>query len=171
MLLREEPLQRELYAPRAPPARGRQTPIEEVQREQPPERRVDATEVPEIRFAAGLRAAAASASAPGMASGDRRDEFGDLPVRGLMLSERLESYGGRPCELGIPAKGHADGADGRIPSEDGRISPAAGTPAGGGGEDARGCHIAAQEVDRSGTAGLDQSLPAGGARKLEHGAA
>src|SRR6185437_9942453 len=109
MLLGEEPLQGQLDAARAGLAGGRREALEEVAREQPPERRVDAAEIPEVGFARALL-----------------DELRDLAVGRLMLAQGLETGRGGALEQGVAGKGHSDRADGGIPAEYGRIAAPAG---------------------------------------------
>ena len=85
MLLRAEPVKRQRnLAPvtaeqSAPDAALREPLVEQSERDEPPQSRVDAAQVPEIGFAPV-----------------RRDELRDLAVRRLIRRERLEArYGAR----------------------------------------------------------------------------
>src|SRR5690606_38993737 len=84
MLLREQPAERPLDvgAQAASEPRMRAEPVETVDRDEPPQRRVDAADVPEIRLARhGV------------------DELRYLPVRRLMLGERIDAGGRAALEL------------------------------------------------------------------------
>ncbi len=90
VLLGEQPLQGELDSARVV-ARHRpcaepslRAAVEEVAGQQPPERGIDAAQVPEIGFA-----------------GARLDELRDLAVRGLMGGQGVESRSGGSLEHGV----------------------------------------------------------------------
>src|SRR5690348_4260529 len=111
MLLGAEPLQRERnFAPitakqSAANSALRQAFVEQSERDQPPERRVDTAEIPEIRLAAL-----------------RRDEFRDLAIRRLILRQRLEPRDRSSLELAVSGDGHAERADRGVAAEDRRIT-------------------------------------------------
>ena len=154
MLLGEEPLQRQPNAARATRAGRRRAALEEIEREQPPERRVDAAEIPEVGFARPLL-----------------DELRDLAIGCLMLAQCLEAGRGRALEQRVAGKGHPDRADGGIPAEYGRVAAPPGPVSRRGSEDAARCEIPAQEIDRPHMAGVDQPGIIVGPSRLWHGAA
>src|SRR5690348_15146542 len=107
MLLRAEPLQRERdFAPVAAEEAAANTAlVEQGERDQPPERRVDAAQVPEIRLAA-----------------IRGDKLRDLAVRRLILREGLEARDGSSLERAVSGDDHAERADRGVAAKDRRVA-------------------------------------------------
>src|SRR5688572_4070111 len=101
MLLRKQPLKREpdLLRVFLLEAARLSLLVEKRDGDEPPQRRVDAAEVPEVRFGARLRAASGEATARRAAllrtvifrAAVRFDEFGDLPVGRLVCGERVQA--------------------------------------------------------------------------------
>src|SRR6187401_55996 len=79
--------------------------IEQRERDEPPERRVDAAQVPEIRL-------------PALGG----DELWDLAVRCLIARERLETDRCSSLEHAVSGNCHAERADRRVAAEDRRIA-------------------------------------------------
>ena len=132
MLLREQPLDGESDARGiAPLEPTRQTTtVEEIQGDEPPQRRVDAAEVPEIRLAL-LRC----------------NELGDLAILRLMPRKGAQRHHRCPLERRIARSGHAEGADGGIAPEDGRVAALLGACARRCRKDAGRSEIALQQRD------------------------
>ena len=132
--------------------------VEKVQSHQPPERGVDAAEVPEV----GLLPA-------------QVDEFRNLAVCRLKSAERDEAGSCLALEHEIPRERHADRAHRSVTPEYCSIAARFRFRAGRGGEDAMGGKVGSQQLDRLRAAGLDQFLAAGLRRSVRwrplHGAA
>src|SRR5690606_11534603 len=107
MLLREQPAERPLDVSAetlGEPGMGAEA-VEPIDRDEPPQRRVDTAHVPEIRLAR-LEV----------------DELRDLPVSRLMLGERLDGARRAALELGVSRDRHAERADRRVAREDRRVA-------------------------------------------------
>jgi hypothetical protein len=116
VLLREQPLEGEFDALRVAFAQ-----IEICQGDQPPQRRVDATQVPEVGLAL-LQV----------------DELRDLPIRGLVPGQRVQAGRRRALQLLITGHSHAERAHRRIPPEDRCIPACRGALARGRGQNSAG---------------------------------
>src|SRR5690349_7001072 len=132
MLLREEPLEREtdllrITALQAARARMR---VEKGERDQPPQRRIDTAEIPEVRF-----------------TGRRVDELRDLAVRRLMRGERGETGDGLALEERIARQRQTERADGGIATEYRRIAALVRARTRSRRENSRGREIALQQRD------------------------
>ena len=126
--------------------------IEECDGDQPPQRRVDAAEVPEV----GLAPA-------------RIDEFRDLAIGGLVPGERMKPVTAARSSFAIAGHGHADGADRRIPPENRGVAALPGALAGRGGENPGRRKVALEQRDGFRVAGrekLRMGIEAGHAEPL-----
>src|SRR5690606_38372962 len=141
MFLREQPAERPLDArpQAASEAWMRAEPVETIDRDEPPQRRVDAADVPEIGFA-------------------RRgiDELRDLPVRSLMLAERLDAGGCAALEIAVARKRHPERANRRVAREHSRVAALLGLARRRRGEHTGRGQIALQQLDRARAARLEQ---------------
>ena len=115
--------------------------IQQRQRNQPPQGRIDAPEVPEVCLPA-LQV----------------NELRDLTVRRLMCRQRVQPCRRRPLQVFVPRQGHADGAYCSVPPEDGRIAPPDGTGPWGSRQHAAGCEIAPQQLDGPHMAFVEKAL-------------
>ena len=143
VLLGLEPLERLGDARRQPAAQppGGAAPLEEVERDQPPKRGVDAAEVPEV----GLPAA-------------HVDELGDLAVAGLVLGEGQQSGCGLLLEHWVARQRHADCADRGVAPENRHVAALFGSRVRGCGEDALRREVFSQQRYGALAAGLDQRV-------------
>jgi len=109
--------------------------------DQPPQRRVDAAEVPEI----GLTA-------------PRIDELGDLAVRRLVRGERGEALRRGGGKRGVARERHADGADRAIAAEDRGVAARAGARARVRRQDPLRREVPGEQPQRADAAFLDEHL-------------
>ena len=109
------------------------------ERNQPPQRRVDAAQIPEV----GLLLLEV-------------DELGDLSVGGLMHRERMQASCSLALESLVAGQCHADCADRGIASENGVIAALDRPGTGRRREDAGGRHVAFQQLDGAPAAFLEQ---------------
>src|SRR6185437_7099215 len=79
--------------------------VEKRQRNQPPQRGIDTTQIPEVGFTA-LQV----------------DELRDLAVRGLMLGQRMQRGSGRALQLLVTTNRHTERAHGCVTPENGGIA-------------------------------------------------
>src|ERR1700722_1924487 len=132
MFLSEQPLKGELDARGVAPSQGIAAAalIQERECDQPPQRGIDAAEIPEIRLVS-LNV----------------HELCDLSVGCLMLRKRVQPYLGRLLQVAVSGQSHAYGTDRGVPSEDGCIAAFARARTGRGGENAVRRQIPLQQLD------------------------
>ena len=149
MFLRQQPLNRELglrgVAP--PQPGGAAAAIQERERDQPPQRGVDAPQVPEIRLLPV-----------------QVHELGHLPVRRLMFRQGAYSRGSRALQHAVARQRHADRTHGGVAPEYGRVAALIRARAGRRRQDAAGRHVFLQEADGPRMALVEQCLSAQGHR-------
>ena len=122
--------------------------IEKCDAEQPPEGRIDATEIPEIDFLLA-----------------QVDELRDLSVRSLMPGQRQERGRGFALEQRVAGECHADRANRRVACEDCRVAARPRRRRRGRRQNAAGPEIALEQRDRLDAAALD----GGGVLRRFHG--
>ena len=153
MLLRRQPLNRELDARGISPPQPARTllPIQQRHRDQPPQGRIDAPQIPEIRLLT-LQV----------------HEFGNLSVGRLVPRQGVEAQGSCALQRRISRQGHSDGANRGVASEYGRVAALFCARAGRGRQHTAGGQISLQECDRPRMAGLDQRQGLGLSRSAAH---
>ncbi len=129
MLLRQQPLNRQLdtLGILPPQPAGTAAPIQECQRNQPPQSRIDAPQIPEIRFLP-LQV----------------NEFRNLSVRRLVFRQSVQTRRGRTFQQLVTGQRHPDCTHGGVPPEYRGITAFTGSRTGRGGQDAGGHQISLQ---------------------------
>src|SRR5579859_6487945 len=143
MLLRQQPLNGKSDALRVPPPQSAcaSSTIQERQGNQPPQRRIDASEIPEVRLLPL-----------------RIDELRDLSVRRLMFCQGVQTRCGCMLQILVARQCHPDRTHGCVAPEYGGVAAFAGAGSGRCREDAVGSQIPLQQFNGARPAGCEQRL-------------
>ncbi len=139
VLLREQPADGTLDAVRPAAGAHRAVAAHVVHRDQPPERGIDAAQVPEIRIASF-----------------RIDVFGNLAVGGLLRGQGIEAGHGALLQGRHAAAAHRHDAHGRVAPEDPRVAPRHRRRGAARGQDAVGREVAFEQREGGFRTGIDQ---------------
>ncbi len=139
VLLRQQPLQRAPDVRLPALVRDRTPAAQMVDRDQPPQRRIDAAQVPEVRVPAfGI------------------DVLRDLAIRRLRLRERVETDDRAYFERRHPAGGHRRHAHAGVAREDARVAALLRRGAASRGEDALRRQVGFEQAQRCARTGFDR---------------
>src|SRR5690242_7662203 len=107
--------------------------VEQCERDEPPKRRVDAAQIPEVRL-----------------TGVRCDELRYLAIRRLMARKGREAHSRRTLECAVSGNRHSERTDGGVAAEDRGVAARIGARRPCGGEHARRGRVAFEQLDGPG---------------------